>query len=162
MARRQRVMVPRKRRDWIALQNFTGTAMVDDTPSGVPLISVDSDAVGLTVARIVGTVHVTPDTTADVGSYTWGIHKSQEVTSTNTMLDPMHSGDRQANSWLHLCTVHTAGVQAMWIAAQQEVVNVDIKVMRKVEPNEHLSLVWNTNLTNGGCIFWALRMLVLK
>jgi hypothetical protein len=154
--------IPRKRRNWIGLQRFTPQAIGLDTPAGDTLLEVDSDAVGLTVARIVGSIIVYGSNAADIGCTTWGIAKVAVIAAGTALVDPLDSVERQRNIWMHTRTVWQPGTTSMNNNIVANSFKVDIKTMRKFEPGEALSMQWNTTLTNGAMIAYELRALILK
>ncbi len=165
MAGRQRLMVPRKRRDWTAAIAAT-QAFSTGVTNGDILLTLESGEVEVTVTRIVGTIAFEPVNFADIGFVGVGIAVVPTVGSVVINPSPLDVGDMANSYWLWTRYMFSSGstttTQSFNRGPNGGLWDVDIKVMRKLKQGEALVLQSANGLTNGHEIASQLRILLLK
>ena len=165
MARRHMSRPARKRRDWTS-QGTNLTTVADLVVTGIDIaLTPGAAAVGYTVARIVGSIFLEPTVFSEGGILSMGVCVVPELAGTALSPSPVDVNNLAAPYWLWTRTTFYQGgslgqTQVSWDPGHQL---VDIKVMRRVEADEHLRLMLVSSGFSTGYTFGTrLRTLLLK
>ena len=167
MARRHGAMrVPRKNRDWSAVQNVAVPAtsiLGNSTITSFELFSPEEGEIEATVGRIVGSFGIVPVAGNELGTMAWGIAVVPTVGGTPISPDPLLSVDGTNRLWLHQRQYWTIADLNSYGGLNPRY-SVDIKVMRKVRAGEQLRLIISSGVgpASGWNYGFYLRMLLLK